>query len=58
MAKIQNGEEILPKVLTPRVGHTNVTSVFYAREFRLSLSLYSYRYTFWMHYSLSIEDGL
>ena len=25
MAKVQNEQEILPKVSTPRVGHTNVT---------------------------------
>jgi len=25
MAKVQNGEEILPKVSTPEVGSTNVT---------------------------------
>ena len=25
MAKVQSGEEILPKVSTPWVGHTNVT---------------------------------
>ena len=25
MAKVQNGEEILPKVSTPLVGYTNVT---------------------------------